>query len=426
MTKMKHVKKVIYSLLAALLVFQAVPFVVFADSPEEQGEIDTIYIKNIDSCLQAGECPLFDSVVVSEDGVTVSKCVTIEDERWNDNSDPDKSLTEEGEETAEPGASYCYQLTLKTNGQLRFSNHLVCVYQGVDVDYALDYEMIDDDHHTMVVTGIFDNVIPKTGVIDKIDLDQILSFLKEKRIPPSAEINPDVFPSDDGSLSEAVDVENETIVKEDRDGAYRYSLVLKTNEGFTFSNNFKFLFRGANVDYSLDYAYALSDDYHRLRITMLVDENLAFSYLHLQPGWQEIGGDTYFINDNGESLTGWQYLGHNWYLFDDEGRLLKGWQNYEGEWYYLDPVDGALQTGWVNDNGTWYYLDITGIMLCNEWRDGYWLSADGAWTYDAIGSWKQDAKGWWFGDTSGWFARNETVRINGVNYKFNADGYWVK
>ncbi len=38
--------------------------------------------------------------------------------------------------------------------------------------------------------------------------------------------------------------------------------------------------------------------------------------------------------------------------------------------------------------------------------------------------WKQDAKGWWFCDTLGWYARNEVLKIQNVDYRFNAAGYW--
>ena len=65
-------------------------------------------------------------------------------------------------------------------------------------------------------------------------------------------------------------------------------------------------------------------------------------------------------------------------------------------------------------------------MAANEWCGGYWLSDSGAWTYKAVGSWKHDSSGWRFSDTNGWYAKNGTVRIDGVDYTFDAAGYWVK
>ncbi len=59
----------------------------------------------------------------------------------------------------------------------------------------------------------------------------------------------------------------------------------------------------------------------------------------------------------------------------------------------------------------------------NEWVKGKWYNNKGAQTYKPTGSWHKNAKGWWYGDTSGWYAKNQTIRINGKNYKFNKAGY---
>ena len=85
-----------------------------------------------------------------------------------------------------------------------------------------------------------------------------------------------------------------------------------------------------------------------------------------------------------------------------------------------------MQTGWVKVNDVWYFFKANGAMAANEWYEGYWLSASGAWTYPYKGSWKKNSKGWWFGDTSGWYARNTATRIDGKEYSFDAAGYWVK
>lgn len=107
------------------------------------------------------------------------------------------------------------------------------------------------------------------------------------------------------------------------------------------------------------------------------------------------------------------------------GAMATGWQQINGTWYYFRD-SGAMATGWIQVNDIWYYFKDSGAMAANEWCEGYWLNVDGSWTYQPKGSWKQDSKGWWFGDTSGWYAKNSTVKIDNVNYKFNASGYWVK
>lgn len=145
----------------------------------------------------------------------------------------------------------------------------------------------------------------------------------------------------------------------------------------------------------------------------------------------------YHDPDSGKAVSGWRKIGSAWYYFtpkyyDDSGfgslkgcEMKTGWLYYGGGWYYLN-TSGAMVTGWQKVGSTWYYFKDSGAMAANEWCDGYWLNADGSWTYQPKGSWKQDSKGWWFGDTSGWYAKNSTVKIDNVNYKFNALGYWVK
>ena len=65
-------------------------------------------------------------------------------------------------------------------------------------------------------------------------------------------------------------------------------------------------------------------------------------------------------------------------------------------------------------------------MAANEWCKGWWLNKDGSWTWKYKGSWKHNSKGWWFGDTSGWYAKNQTVKIDDVQYTFDKAGYWVQ
>lgn len=116
-----------------------------------------------------------------------------------------------------------------------------------------------------------------------------------------------------------------------------------------------------------------------------------------------------------------------YYVFkwsDPESQGAKsGWSLENGKWYYLK--SGIKQTGWKPINGTWYFFKADGSMAASEWIDGYFFSANGAWTYKPRGSWKQNQTGWWYGDTSGWYARNETVMIDGVLYTFDANGYWM-
>ena len=63
-------------------------------------------------------------------------------------------------------------------------------------------------------------------------------------------------------------------------------------------------------------------------------------------------------------------------------------------------------------------------MDYSEYRDGYWLQADGSWDeVSSNGRWCQDSTGWWYED-DGWYPKNQNLWIDGVKYYFNAEGYW--
>ena len=130
-------------------------------------------------------------------------------------------------------------------------------------------------------------------------------------------------------------------------------------------------------------------------------------------------------------------------------QLIRPYKNewVDGKWYNSEGIsdyDGVLEwkcnsTGWwVEDSkgwypvsqwqkidGKWYYFTESGYMDYSEYRDGYWLGADGALVDGYYGEWKSDSKGWWFEDTSGWYPQNKWLWINGKCYYFGGDGYMV-
>ena len=143
-------------------------------------------------------------------------------------------------------------------------------------------------------------------------------------------------------------------------------------------------------------------------------------------------GKWFFILEDGTLARGWLKKDGNWYYANEDGVLQTGWQyiSYEGEkdWYYLSKNRdnyGKMCRGWTKVNGIWYYLRKDGTLASNEWYRGYWASKDGSWKYQPKGSWKKDKNGWWFGDTSGWYAKNQSMKIDGVLYTFDAEGYLV-
>lgn len=92
------------------------------------------------------------------------------------------------------------------------------------------------------------------------------------------------------------------------------------------------------------------------------------------PGWNQSGGQTYYLDENMNRLTGWRLLGNVWYYFDDQGVMATGWRGIGGKWYYMNSA-GAMQSGWFQDGQTWYYANGSGVMQTG------WLNRGGTWYY---------------------------------------------
>lgn len=150
-------------------------------------------------------------------------------------------------------------------------------------------------------------------------------------------------------------------------------------------------------------------------------------------GWIWSCCERYFIKDDGKLARGWFHNDGNWYYLNEDGVLQTGWQyvSYKGKknWYYFSTKVsnlGSMRRGWQKIDDRWYYLKKDGTLASNEWYQGYWVGVDGSWKYKPKGSWKRDKNGWWFGDTSGWYAKNERMKINGIWYTFDNEGYLVE
>ena len=141
--------------------------------------------------------------------------------------------------------------------------------------------------------------------------------------------------------------------------------------------------------------------------------------------WMNIDGYWYHFNKAG-------YMDHDCYIdgyyIPSSGRRSDtqyAWKHNKKGWWYQDAKGNYLADTWAKIDGKWYYFKEDGFMAASEWQKGYWLSKSGAWTYKATGSWHKNSKGWWFDDTFGWKPCSETVKIDGTEYEFNEDGYWV-
>jgi glucan-binding YG repeat protein len=174
-------------------------------------------------------------------------------------------------------------------------------------------------------------------------------------------------------------------------------------------------------------------------------------------GWKTINKKKYYFDADGTMHTGWFKDGKKWYYFDKSGSMAVGWRKDDDKWYYMDK-NGVMQTKWIKDKGYWYYLDKsgamqtgwltlgkkvyylhkTGEMASNEWiydvdpnanNKGYYrIEKTGVFTYPYKAQWfhvQNDTK-WKFKDSSGWYAKNCTIKIKGVNYKFDSNGFLIE
>ena len=142
----------------------------------------------------------------------------------------------------------------------------------------------------------------------------------------------------------------------------------------------------------------------------------------MRTGWQSIGGAWYYFGSDGIMRTGWQSINGKWYYLGNDGSMRTGWQSIGGKWYYFES-SGAMVTGWKQSGGNWYFFKSDGSMAAGEYCNGYWLNSSGTWTYQYKATWTKDGNGWWFGDSTGWYAKNQSLKIDGKTYNFNARGY---
>lgn len=185
--------------------------------------------------------------------------------------------------------------------------------------------------------------------------------------------------------------------------------------------------------------------------------------------WKEIGGDWYYFGDDGYALhSGWFHAPDGaWYYFKDDCRMYTGWLGLDGRWFYLNTQDttghpkGSMMTGWIYIGNYWYYLNpqtddrgeqgsaLTGFFdvgdytyYCRPENDGQpqasmvtgWRQIDGDWYYfnvdldcQPVGSamknhWVTSNGNKFYLKDNGVMAVNETLKISGKEYTFNAAG----
>ena len=93
--------------------------------------------------------------------------------------------------------------------------------------------------------------------------------------------------------------------------------------------------------------------------------------------WIYDGGKQYYQGPDGKQVSGWQEFGGERFFLNDKrdgtfGAVVSGWRYIGQSWYYFNPVHnghfGAMRTGWLQDGSKRYYLDENGVMATG-WRE---------------------------------------------------------
>lgn len=100
------------------------------------------------------------------------------------------------------------------------------------------------------------------------------------------------------------------------------------------------------------------------------------------------------------------------------------WKQDSTGWWYCYSGGSYPKSQWEEIDSKWYYFDETGYMASGEYRDGYWLGADGAWNPSYKGGrWASNKTGKWYTDNSGWYPVSCWLKIDGKWYYFENTGY---
>ena len=150
----------------------------------------------------------------------------------------------------------------------------------------------------------------------------------------------------------------------------------------------------------------------------------------------------YYFDSYGYALRNqWKCLKGLWYYFDDSCRMVKGWQKIGNYWYFMRTVpdgnhpEGSAAKGWIRDDMYWYYLlpekkgskPECAMALGWELIGGKWYYFNPDKNCQAIGSmmrchWITNGNKRYYLKSDGVMAANESVVIDGKEYRFDGSG----
>lgn len=225
---MSKIKRLLSVILTAVIILQSGAFTVYGQNAEDEKQIITI--SNIDTSQIAGGSDE-SSTKIETKGFSSNR-LKIVSEEWDNIAE----YVISGTNISIKDGKYNYRLVIRSDRTLTFDNDLEIYYQGVNGRYRLHYDIDKTDNHTMIVTGVFDNIIIASPLLQRISA-----------------------------------AEKEWILAHISKDSYFYQLVLKTKEGFSFINSLRFLIDARKCGYSVKYSYDLQTDEQTLIICGIPD-----------------------------------------------------------------------------------------------------------------------------------------------------------
>ena len=120
-----------------------------------------------------------------------------------------------------------------------------------------------------------------------------------------------------------------------------------------------------------------------------------------------------------------EWVKGKWYEKDGT-QIYQGigrWRKNKKGWWYEDSLGWYPKNRWMKIDGIWYFFDKKGYMASHEFVKGYWIQRNGSQTDPIKYSWHRNLKGWWYGVNGGWYAKDQSYKIDGKIYHFDAAGY---
>ena len=144
-----------------------------------------------------------------------------------------RELIIESKDVETDGGTFDYSLKIRPDLTLVIDIDLENVYEEIEGQYNLHYEIDDDKNHIMVVSGKFDNVIVDSPLLEKVHPEMV------SRLVGIAESLGFFSPDEEGNydwIEELCEDPQNWVQTNISEDSYSYTLDLKTDEGFTFVN----------------------------------------------------------------------------------------------------------------------------------------------------------------------------------------------